>query len=442
MRTTSQPDTFNQNEPLLSSQPTPEYLEAMLARMLEEASQFDEADPRTRQVPRHSKKAKKDRSLAASLNLPDEKLDQLVPILDRLADADRQPRNRKEAARHRRRMGAIIASMLRAGVSGKACHYSRDHSTFRGRSIYKPDWLASSSLITEIDALIRAGLLEGTIGDQGGPNRKGKRRSTIRATPLLNGILQECGISAAHVLTSVDDHVPVIVKYTDGRPCEYDPDDAVIAEIATNVMTYSEFIASAQITYIDKEGVLRNMPSVYLQRIYNSPDLLEGGRFFNGWWENIKKELRPSIRINDRPTVELDFAGMHLRILYHVKGIDFPHDPYEIPQLKALAEEQGVCWRKVRKKIKRLSNTLLNAPDEFEGWEWDFYPLEGVSYQKVGKLIREHHSALEDVFFRGLGLACMQVESNIMEAIMMRGVESRIPVLPIHDSVRVASTLR
>ncbi len=267
---------------------------------------------------------------------------------------------------------------------------------------------------------------------------RGKRRSTMKATPLLEQTLQECGISADDVLTSLDDYIPVIVKEPNGKLYEYNPADPTIADIAMNLHSYNRFMEAVCITYIDEDGVRQEMPFTWLDRTFNSPTLLQGGRFFNGWWENIRRDFRPSIEINGSPTVEIDFAGMHIRMLYHRRDIDYPHDPYDIPFLKALAKQQGVKWKKVRKKIKRLTNTLLNAKEEFDGWPWDFYPLKGISYEKVGSIIREHHAQLEGDFFQGLGLDCMQIESSIMEAVMKRAVEADIAVLPIHDSVRVA----
>ncbi len=421
-------ETFNEQEDI----------DALTERMCREAAEGRAREAELPEKPPRQKKRKRDRAFKPSLTLPGEKLDRLVPVLDGLTDGDRRPRNIKEARRHRRRLGAIIASVIKAGVAGKACHYSRDQATYRGHSIYKPDWLTSKGLLKDIEALEAAGLLECKVGDFGGPKMKGKRRSTMKATPLLGRLLQECGISADDVLTSLDDYIPVIVKEPNGKLYQYDPADPTIADIAMNLQSYNSFMQDICVTYVDKDGARKQMPFTWLDRTFNSPSLLKGGRFFNGWWENIKKELRPSIAINGRPTVEIDFVGMHIRMLYHRRDIDYPHDPYEIPSLKALAKQQGVKWKKIRKKIKRLTNTLLNAREEFDGWRWDFYPLKGMSYEEVGEIIRSHHAQLEGDFFQGLGLDCMQIESNIMEAVMKRAVEAGIAVLPIHDSARVA----
>ena len=79
-----------------------------------------------------------------------------------------------------------------------------------------------------------------------------------------------------------------------------------------------------------------NFQNVFLRRIFTenafAPNQkLQGGRFYGGWWQNLRKELRPHITINGSETAECDFSGMAISCLYAMEGKDIgPADPYEI----------------------------------------------------------------------------------------------------------------
>jgi hypothetical protein len=81
----------------------------------------------------------------------------------------------------------------------------------------------------------------------------------------------------------------------------------------------------------------------------------EGGRFYGGWYQYaVSKNLRKHIvmgyaplptpyedKIRYTPTVELDFSGLHPRLLYSLEGIEFEGDPYwheDHPNLRPLVK--------------------------------------------------------------------------------------------------------
>ncbi|MBI1327491.1 MAG: hypothetical protein GC136_07605 [Alphaproteobacteria bacterium] len=59
-------------------------------------------------------------------------------------------------------------------------------------------------------------------------------------------------------------------------------------------------------------------------RIFNSRDLNEGGRFYEGWWYSMPKEGRKAIQVEIKghweDTVELDFKSLHPSILFTKVG--------------------------------------------------------------------------------------------------------------------------
>jgi hypothetical protein len=53
-----------------------------------------------------------------------------------------------------------------------------------------------------------------------------------------------------------------------------------------------------------------------LYRVFNNSSFKQGGRFYGAWWQSVPREYRGLIRINGKPTVELDYRAIHPRILY------------------------------------------------------------------------------------------------------------------------------
>ena len=61
----------------------------------------------------------------------------------------------------------------------------------------------------------------------------------------------------------------------------------------------------------------------FVRRIFNNGSWLDGGRFYGSWWQRIPKKWRERIRIDMSPVVEIDYSGLHIVILYALRGIDY-----------------------------------------------------------------------------------------------------------------------
>jgi hypothetical protein len=82
---------------------------------------------------------------------------------------------------------------------------------------------------------------------------------------------------------------------------------------------------------IGVDRLVFRLNSEALHRIYNRGSFSCNGRAYGALHQNLAQSLRSLIRINDRPTVELDFSAYHIQMLYHREGIDYTEDPYVKP---------------------------------------------------------------------------------------------------------------
>ena len=75
-----------------------------------------------------------------------------------------------------------------------------------------------------------------------------------------------------------------------------------------------------------------------------------GGRLFNGFWQNLPKNVRlHGIRIDGEPVVGLDYSQVNPLLAYHVAEADPPSgDAYTLPGLE-----------KYRDGVKKIFNAML-----------------------------------------------------------------------------------
>lgn len=155
------------------------------------------------------------------------------------------------------------------------------------------------------------------------------------------------------------------------------------------------------------------------RRIFNNSSFEQGGRIYGWAHYSIPKHQRHRIRIKGEPVLEVDYQAMHLRLLYHRKGLDYPlHlDPFDPVRLGLPGVE--------RKAIKKAFNKSLNmsAPAKRHCPE----------FESIIAALRREHAPIEEAIFSGVGLRLMRLDSDITVRVLLRLIEAGVVVLPIHD---------
>lgn len=168
-----------------------------------------------------------------------------------------------------------------------------------------------------------------------------------------------------------------------------------------------------------------------LRRIFNLESFELGGRFFGGWWQDIPSEYRPYIHIDMKPTVELDFSGYAIRMLYDREGIPCSlEDPYQVDGFD-------------REYAKKALNAILNATspvsaEQAVANEARIKRFKGDAKALCAQL-RALHEPIADHFSSGVGRALQFIDSEIAEHVMLSMLDRGHVVLPVHDSFIVKS---
>ena len=103
------------------------------------------------------------------------------------------------------------------------------------------------------------------------------------------------------------------------------------------------------------ERIHPNQSTKFVRRILYRGDWNLGGRFHGGWWQRVGEDWRRQIYINNEPTVEQDYSGLHINLLYGLEGVQPEEDPYHLDLILDVdANEQ-------RAILKGLVLMALNA---------------------------------------------------------------------------------
>ncbi len=172
-----------------------------------------------------------------------------------------------------------------------------------------------------------------------------------------------------------------------------------------------------------------------LRRIFNRKSWKHGGRAYGALHQDwVRKKMRPYVRIDGVPTVELDYSAYHIRMLYHLEGIDYIDDPYLV------CEGQGM-----RDTYKAVGLIAINAGEsvacgairkELEDRDIPL-PQRKEPLKSLVKRFREAHKPIAEYLFSDVGIELQNVDGKIMNAILVRLMDHSVLGLSVFDSVIV-----
>ncbi len=228
------------------------------------------------------------------------------------------------------------------------------------------------------------------------------------------------------------------LKDTDGALVDYE--EAPATSAMRNQLEMTNALLAETVIKAPKleTGVNPDFSNKRLYRVFNDGRFDRGGRFYGAWWINAKKKQRAQITINGEATVELDFSGHHLRLCYHLSGMEAP----DSEDLYALQGTEGL-----RSAVKWAVMVLLNLgpgkrmprPREDSIKELLQHPW---TTSRLRKTVEKHFSDIGDWFGAGRGTELQFIDGKIAALVLERFTSRSIACLPIHDSFIVANQHR
>ena len=235
-------------------------------------------------------------------------------------------------------------------------------------------------------------------------SRAGEGRSyttRIRHTDALRNLFSKLTIDLHDIDTHANEECIILHdKYVDdpdddiNRKIEYKDEElsveqlALVNTIRDQLRSYNNLLkhtfidipsyTSSTFTRIIKHGKYAGRKQVislgpdnkFVTRVFNeglAANWKRGGRFYRGWWQQIDKEDRCKIYINDKPTLEVDFKAFHPNLLSNELGVKLSGDPYDLgklvlPEVIKTREEQ-------RDYVKLLVLMGINADSDKKAYK-------------------------------------------------------------------------
>ena len=177
----------------------------------------------------------------------------------------------------------------------------------------------------------------------------------------------------------------------------------------------------------------------FVRRVFYRANWNLGGRFHGGWWQNINSDLRKQIYINDRSTLEQDYSGLHVNLLYGLKGIQPPlEDQYEVEHLLL-----NFSTKEQRKIVKGVVLNAINANNTKSAYAAYRQQQETGSREKSLKdkqleslleAFKNKHPKIQESLCSDKGVELMHMDGRITAKVIKHFTNKNIPILSIHDS--------
>lgn len=178
--------------------------------------------------------------------------------------------------------------------------------------------------------------------------------------------------------------------------------------------------------------------NTYLVRIFNT-DFNKEGRFYRGAESNMPEIVRGYFHINGHPTVELDYSGLHIGMLYNLRGKKLTKDPY--------VAEPDITPEK-REIYKHISLICINSGSINEAYKAirkdlvdnnlrQYLPDTTLTNSALkvyfDNFIKRNPVIEQDMFTKKCHFL-MNLDSKIANKILLHFAEKDILVLCVHDS--------
>lgn len=296
---------------------------------------------------------------------------------------------------------------------------------------------------------------------------KGNRVSRIKATERLAKLFSkltletyELNLNHKKECIVLKDHdvdiygVPILAKGKK-RTTEIEYEDTPqTIQMRSELNTYNKFLAETYvdipslaeptITRVKRNGDKQVIPigqtNKFVRRIFSRGSWELNGRFYGGWWQQIDKTYRKQIAINDYPTVEVDYKGLHVAILSAQKGIqDDPQDRYDLG--RQILPQFDV--KEQRSIVKQLVLTAINAESEqtaysaFRNDQPTKSPQKNLTNTELSLLLNtftDKHPHLRDDLCSDKGIRLMWIDSQITAQVLKISSDLKVPILSVHDS--------
>jgi hypothetical protein len=245
-----------------------------------------------------------------------------------------------------------------------------------------------------------------------------------------------------------------------GEEIAFDPTHPIAAKWQRRLELINSVNGQFRITYNPYRPTSDDFASTSLQLRpvhYASfvEDFTKGGRIYTGKYghQGLLKIERRLIRFDGDESIELDFSGLHPRMLYHLEGIDYGNDPYALwgedttKEMRELAKvyinalinakspesARDACNFKMRQRTKSgdwRTGKAYRVAVQLHGYS----KHTGIKFGDLHPIVMQKHQRIAHRFGCDMGIELMRMDAVIALNVMNQFARKGIPCLGVHDS--------
>jgi hypothetical protein len=316
----------------------------------------------------------------------------------------------------RNAIGDLLAAMAADGPQGLPVAISRaKEHWFLGQyprgHIKALDWLIDGEWVCVVDPSTK-GRLERVEDDP----RRGPQSATHCLTVKAFEMLGE-GFDYTTFRRKPAAPISVSTKTPKGKK-RLVVDDKHLAPLRAELMAYNSLLTKFE---CQLEGGAVPWWMFELHRVFNSKDLLSGGRFYSDFC-STEGSVRSTLTINGKPAIQADFSALHARLGLSIVGVSFPEneDPYEI-------EGQS------RAGVKRVFTVLFNSKSGRSQEVDDELVNEGHNPKQIREAIFAKFPELKQLLEHQIGVKLQRADAEAARVLLKAFTKAGRPLLPVHD---------
>jgi len=367
-------------------------------------------------------------------------------VIKRIEASEGRSRSRKveEQLRFEHAVYVLLTDLWKTVKSTpiRECSINKRSGWYSEHPRYRDPLLTYRQTIAVFEGLLKIGFIEVT--KEGYFDRviyQGKTTRFVARDELLERLQELDGHPAISIKPDLDAETIILRNKVDGKKVLQEYQDTPATErYRENLKRINSCFLNhwcdleVQDTEVDKlEARIANHATKdpidfsqrTLVRIFSNGSFKQGGRFYRGWWQNVPREYRKYITIDEKRTAEYDFSQLNPHLLYHSNYKELgSEDAYD----RVLDGEHRIVVKQAFNAMVQASTPLKSCPNEI-----DMSGLE-MSWAELRDRIVKAHRPIADLFFNGVGNNLQFLDSNIAERVMLHFAGIDAPALPVHDS--------
>ncbi|WP_331327231.1 hypothetical protein [Methylobacterium fujisawaense] len=352
-----------------------------------------------------------------------------------------------------RAMASVLAALALASDSDRPyVSYSRSRDFYAAQGRYEGTDYTYSSVLQSVNELGRLGLIE-EIRSKPGAHLTHGMQSRMRASNRLVEIL------AGQPIEYLGSRCPLVLKGEDGSRIDYE-DTSETWRLTREIGNLNRFMNSFSVDVSAsaspdnwertahhvrarkvKDGVetwacARITPKVDVYRVFSRGGFRQGGRIYGGFWEGLPKDRRLDLLINGEVVIEEDFASLHPRLLYAMRGERMPagFDCYALPHYQRWVGKLALNVAINAATLNAAAGALMEKARHKKADGSPVWPYGWAETRRIIDKVIAHNPAIAGYIGSDAGVSLMAIDARMALDVLKACEKAKLPALPVHDS--------